>query len=94
MSKSAEAILAQFGTTSAQITDDLAAFSQDARVLSSNRPRLINECPKQWIGVCKGTIQAQADTLESLMAMLKAKDIRQENTIVRYIDENRRIMIL
>lgn len=94
MDKSAETILEELGTTASQASKDLNAYAIDARLLSSNSQRLIAKYPNQWIAVYQGDVRATADTLEALLDELKKRSIPADKAIVRYIEDNPRIMIL
>lgn len=90
----AKKILKQFGATPAEIDRELTGFAQAAKVLSSSRPRLIDEHPLQWIGVYEGRVAASGKTMKSLVAQLRKAGIPVERTIVRFIDKQERTLIL
>ena len=77
-----------------KVDRELQAFRRSTRRLSSNHPRLIDRFPKQWIAVYDGKVLAQAKTFSSLMTQVDEKGLPRQHTIVRYIDKNRRTMIL
>ena len=87
-------ILSRFGSTPDEIANGLREFSKSAELLSSNRPRLINEHALQWIGVYRGEVSATADDLASLMVELERRGIPPGDTIVRFIEKNQRTLIL
>ena len=82
------------GATPKQIDRELRAFSRAARVLSSNRPRLIDQHPKEWVGVYDGKVGASAKSLKALVAKLKKRGLSPNETIIRYIDTSERLLIL
>lgn len=73
---------------------DLQRFRRSARILSSDRPRLIERYPKQWIAVHNGKVQAQGKTLRSVLTQLDKKGVPRRRVIVRFIDKTPRTMIL
>jgi hypothetical protein len=78
----------------AELAKELRSFRKAARVLSSDHPRLIIKYPKQWVAIYRGSVTAHSATLDSVLKKLQEKGIPKEQTIVRYIDRNRRTMIL
>ena len=63
------------GVSPKQIDRELRRFSRAANVLSSNRPRLINKYPQQWVGLYAGRVQASGKTLRSLLSSLRDKGL-------------------
>lgn len=87
-------ILSQFGDDLHDIAAGLREFSKSAQRLSDDKQSLIHEHPKQWIGVYRGEVSAEADDLETLMTKLNKQDIPLGDTIVRFIEKNQRTLIL
>jgi len=77
-----------------QIDRELRSFDRAARVLSAAWPRLIDEHPRQWVGVHDGKVAASAKTLNALFAKLKRKGVAPSEAIVRYISTDERRLIL
>ena len=73
---------------------ELQSFRKAARALSSDHPRLIDQYPNQWVVVYRGRVAAHGATLSSVLAKMKRNKIPQRRAIVRYIEKNRRTMIL
>ena len=94
MADSESPILSRFGSAPADIARGLREFSKSAEMLASDRPRLIDEHPLQWIGVYRGEVSAQADDLPSLMEELERRGVPLGDTIVRFIEKNQRTLIL
>ena len=63
-------------------------------MLSNDRARLIDEHPSQWVGVYRGEVSAKANDLPSLMEELERRGIPPGDTVVRFIEKNRRTLIL
>jgi hypothetical protein len=82
------------GATPKQVDRELRAFSRAAKLLSSDRPRLIDEHPNEWVGVYHGKMRAAGESLPALIACLKDKGVPPNETIIRYIDASRRTRIL
>lgn len=76
-----------------ELASDLYDFQRAASALSSKHPRLIDEYPKQWVGVYQGEVQAAAASFDDLMSELDRRGIPAEHTIGRFIDKNQRTMI-
>jgi hypothetical protein len=85
-------MLSYAGATPKQIHRDLSMFSRAARVLSSNRPRLIEKHPKEWVGIYDGKIRATDKSFRGLMAKLKKRGLPPNKTIIRYIETSDRLM--
>ena len=82
------------GATPKQIDRELRAFSRAAKVLSSDHPKLIEQHPKEWVGLYDGEISATAKTFRALIAKLKKRGLSPNDTIIRYIDTSGRMLIL
>ena len=87
-------MLSRFGSDPKDIARGLREFTKSAEMLSTNQPRFVNEHPLQWIGVYRGQVSAKADDLSSLMEELERRGIPLGDTIVRFIEENQRTLIL
>ena len=94
MSASESPMLSRLGSNPGDVAKGLREFSKSAEMLSNDRRRLINEYPLQWIGVYRGEVSAKADDLPSLMEELERRGIPLGDTIVRFIEENQRTLIL
>ena len=77
-----------------RLNRDLQRFRKAAQALSSGHPRLIDKYPNQWVAVYNGKVAAHASTLPAILGKMKRKRIPQAHTIVRYIEKNKRTMIL
>lgn len=78
----------------AEIDLSLTAFRKSAQVLSSEHPRMIDQYAKQWVAIYDGEVRAQASTFLALMNQAEKNGLRREQLVVRFIDRNRRTMIL
>lgn len=87
-------VLRSLGGSAEDVVSELQEFSNSARILSSNHPRLIDEHPLQWVGVFDDNVAASATSLEDLMEQLKNEGIPPEKTIVRFIDKDEKTLIL
>jgi hypothetical protein len=76
------------------VDQELQEFRNSALLFSKERPRLIDEYPRKWVGVFKGSVQADADTLRDLLRKLDEKKIPRSSVVVRYIDKTIRTMVL
>ena len=78
----------------ADVVKELEAFRRSAKALSSDRPRMIDEYPNQWIAVVEGKVKANAKTFETLMGEVEKKKLPRRNLFIRFIDTTERTMIL
>ena len=90
----AMSILDQMDKSPAEIAASLQAFSDSARVLSSNHPRLIDEYPDRWIAVFRGAVRADGDTLEEVLEEIDEARIPRSDLIIRFIEREPRTYIL
>jgi hypothetical protein len=84
----------KLGGSPKQIARELRAFSRGARILSSNRPRLIEEHPKEWIGIYDGKVSATAKSFKTLIAKMRKRGLPPNDAIIRYIDTRERFLVL
>jgi hypothetical protein len=77
-----------------RLNRDLQRFRKAAQALSADHPRLVDKYPNQWVAVYDGKVAAHASTLPAILGKIKRKRIPQAHTIVRYIEKNKRTMIL
>lgn len=73
---------------------DLQKFRKDVKLLSSRYRDFSAEYPKRWIAVYGGKVQADADSLDHLLARLDALKIPRGKAVIRYMNQNMRRMIL
>ena len=86
-------VLRLLGGSADDVGQDLAEFSQAARILSSDRPRLIDEHPEEWVGVHDNRSPVTAKSFDELMSELKNSGISPEMTIVRYINKEEKTFL-
>ena len=78
----------------AQVAQELAKFRETTEILSSNQPRLIDEYAKQWVALYDHKVQANAGTLDELMAEVDSAGLPREHVIVRFVDKDVRTLVL
>ena len=93
-SQATKNVLASLLQNPARLNRDLQRFRKAAKALSSDKPRLIDKYPNQWVAVYRGKVAAHATTLNAILGKMKRKKIPQKHTIVRYVEKNKRTMIL
>ena len=93
-SMSGSSVLDQIDVRAAEVDTALRSFSASARILSSDRRRLIDEYENKWIGVYNGKIEAVADSLEDVAMQLEKKAIPFNQTIVRRIERDEKTLVL
>ena len=91
---SEEKIASYVGATPKQVAKELRTFSRAAKLLSSEHPRLIDEHPKEWVGLYDGKVCAAAKTFRALVSKLKKRGLPPNLAIIRYIDTSGRKLIL
>lgn len=77
-----------------EVVRSLRRFRRTARILSSGQPRLIDLYNKKWVVVHGGKVAATGRSLSAAMAGADAKNTPRHETIVRYIERDRRTLIL
>ena len=82
------------GASPSEISRELRSFSHTARLLSTDRPRLIHKYPKKWVGIFGGKVRATDQTFTGLIRKLKKRNIAPSKTLIRYIDTSDRKLIL
>jgi hypothetical protein len=87
-------VLKYLGASPDQIGAELATFTEAAKVLSSDHPRLINTHPMEWVGIFDGAVAVSADNYAGLMSKLSARGIPPSQTVVRFIDRTEKTFIL
>jgi hypothetical protein len=91
---SREEVLHYLNGSPDKIGEDLATFTEAAKVLSSDHPRLIDAHPMEWVGIYQGSVAAFAKDLDTLRARLGEKGIPSQNTIIRFIDKEEKTFLL
>lgn len=91
---SAADVLKQLGATPEQVDQELRSFTEAAKVLSSDHPRLIDRYPLQWVGIYQGRVAASARSMKSLLIQLEKEGVPASKTIIRFIDKEQRVLVL
>jgi len=89
-----EEVLRYLGNSPDEVGVELATFTDAAKVLSSDHPRLIDTHPMQWVGVFEGGVAAVAGDFDGLIGKLETKGIPPAQTIIRFIDRTEKTFIL
>jgi hypothetical protein len=87
----AERVVLQHPATLAR---DLGEFRKTARVLSSRRANFIKKYPKRWIGLYRSQVLVNGKTLDEVLAQADAKGIPRANLLIRFIDNEDRVLIV
>jgi len=77
-----------------ELDRDVQAFRRSAERFSSDRRRLIEAYPKQWVAVVDGEIRATGDTLPAVLDELDRKGYPRSRALVRFVEKNHRKFIL
>ncbi len=73
---------------------DLQRFRKDAKMLSSKRINFAEKYPNRWVAIYGGKVQADADSLDYLLARLDALKIPRGKAVIRCMNQSMRRMIL
>jgi hypothetical protein len=87
-------MLELLGGSAAQIGENLGQFRKSAQLLSSDEQGVVDDYQLQWIGVYQGKVVASGETLESLMSQLQRNNIPSQDTLIRFVDKEERVLIL
>jgi hypothetical protein len=82
------------GASPKQINQELRAFSRVAQLLSSKHRRLIDQHPKEWVGISDDKVCASDKSFAGLVKKLKKQGLSPKDAIIRYIDTSGRKLIL
>ena len=77
-----------------RVDAELQEFRKDVKALSSCNAMLIDKYTKRWIAFYRGKVQADARSLNEILAEVDRLGLPRESVIVRYIDRNTRTMIV
>ena len=91
---SAKKLASYLEATPKQVDRELRKFSRAARLLSSDHPRLLDEHPKEWVGIYDGKVCASAKSFRALVSKLKQLGLSPNEAIIRYMDTSGRKLIL
>ena len=91
---SARKTLASIGVSAKEIDKELRAYRKSAEVLSSSHPRLIDRYDGRWVGVVDGRVAVAGNSAKNVTAKLLKSGFAPERAIIRFIEKNRRTMIL
>ena len=86
-------VLAAWGESAEGVADGLARFAATTRALSSDKPRLIEKHPQEWVALCDD-VEITAPTLDSVLEKMDARGLPRSDTIVRFINAAPKTMIL
>ena len=86
-------ILKQMGGAQ-EIHFGLRQFTSRVRVFDAQRVQLTKKYPNKWIAMYNGEVDATADSLENLLKEMDRLGIPREESIVKFMDTERRTLIL
>ncbi len=89
-----EQMLALRRESGREVASGLTEFSEAAKRLSSDQPRLIDQYPDKWIAVAKEGVRASAETLDDLLSKVDRLGIPRFKLIIRLIERKPRTLIL
>jgi hypothetical protein len=87
-------LLDQIDVTATDVAATLNSFSVSARVLESDWTRLTEAYANKWVGIFDGKVEVAADSLEDVVQQIERKAIAINQTIVGYIERQKRTLVL
>jgi hypothetical protein len=69
-------------------------FSANTACLETDSAEIHSRYTNKWIAIYRGQIEAVADSFDGVDAILSAKMIPSENTLVRFIGQKEMTLIL
>jgi len=63
-------------------------FGKSAEFVGSNARKLAAQYNRAWVGVHNGAVVVHGDTLEDVIAQLRAKKIDPNETLVEFVDKD------
>jgi len=87
------AILSALGDPG-RVDRELRAFTETAKKLSSQAPRMIEAYPRQWVAIYEGVVKARASTLRALLDQMDREGVPREHSLVRFVEKDIRTLIL
>jgi hypothetical protein len=82
------------GATPRQIALELRRFSRAVEAFSAKRLRLVQQHPRQWVGIYDGKIEAVSKSFKGVLAALRRRGIPPAQAFVQYLDTSERKLIL
>lgn len=76
------------------VSEQLESFRASTDLLSTEHPRMIDQYPKQWVAIYNRSVVAHADSMGELFSALDAGGIPRQNVVIRFIDRDKKTMIL
>ena len=82
------------GAEPGAIAKELRDFTDAAKVLSSNHPRLIDAYPMQWVAVYEGRVVAHSSDMADVLRKLEEQAIPLSSAIIRFIEKDEPALVL
>ena len=86
--------LAQYFGNPVELDNELKSFRKTARRLSSDAPRMIERYNRKWVALHSGRVRAHGESFEVVMAEIDSKGYSRKGTIIRYITDEPRTLLL
>ncbi|MYF09583.1 MAG: hypothetical protein F4171_10740 [Gammaproteobacteria bacterium] len=83
-----------FGEDPEKIACGLKSFETSCAKLSSDRPRLLEKYPDQWIGIHSGQVRAADEDLDTVLRTLDEQGVPRSSTVLRFIEKEPETLIL
>jgi len=77
-----------------EVAEDLRRFGEAARRLSTEHPHLLERYAGQWVSLYDGEVRATGSSLRAVLAELDLRAIPREHVVVRFLERDRRPLIL
>ena len=72
----------------------LRRFGKSTRFMAAKYGALVEQFPNQWVAVLDGEVQTTAKTLSGVNRKIHTLGLPRQETLVRYLDADERILIL
>ena len=81
--------------TRKEIAERIRSYSKAVTEASAEYERLVEEHPRQWVALSDGRkVMCLGATLETLLRKCERVGIRRDQVVIKYLDPDKRTMIL
>jgi len=94
MDSSKDSTASFFEDNPEDIAKNLKEFSESAKLLSDSKANLLDNHELYWIGIYKGEVSVKSKKLSLLLEKLEKRNIPLEDTVIRFVEKNKRALIL
>ena len=84
----------EFGITPEQMAQESTEFTASSKFLSENWDSIKQQYPHRWVGLTKGKVVADADSLAALLSIVDSRGIDRRNLLIEDMGTDDEILIL